>query len=186
MKKLFLISILVICYSTNYSQQTGSFEDPRDSIVYKTVTIGQQVWMAENLACKIDSGSWAYDNSQSNIAKYGYLYNWETAKQACPSGWRLPSETDFLTLLDSVGGSHTVAYQALIPNGSSGFSAQFGGYRNDIGNFLYIGEFAYFWTSSTNGESYALYLGILCSIKDVYISGDNESYGYSVRCLQDN
>ena len=47
--------------------------DSRDGKRYKTVEIGSQVWMAENLAFKSASGSWAYDNSQSNVTKYGYL-----------------------------------------------------------------------------------------------------------------
>jgi len=186
MKKLFLISILSICYSINYSQQTGSFEDPRDGNVYKTVKIGNRTWFAENLAYKTDSGCWAYDNNQTNIAKYGYLYNWETAKQACPSGWHLPSVADFFTLLNTVEGLDSAAYLSLIPSGGSGFSALFGGWRNGNGNSYMVGNNAYFWSSSAYEETTAWFMYISSNFEDAYLHYSNRSYEFSVRCVQDN
>jgi len=187
MKKLFLISILSICYSINYSQQTGSFEDPRDGNDYKTIKIGTQTWFAENLAYKTDSGCWAYDSNQSNIAKYGYLYNWVTAKQACPNGWHLPSKIELETLLNSVGGNGSIAYQALIQSGGSGFSARLGGYRVTVGGFDSIEEEAYFWSSSSDDDADAwhMYIGIYNKGADVY-NLFYENCGFSVRCLKDN
>ncbi len=106
MKTTLLILSFLICTTVNYAQQTGSFTDSRDGKVYKTVKIGTQTWMAENLAFKTESGCWAYDNDESNVAKYGRFYNWETSKKVCPAGWHLPSDKEWKTLTDFLGGEN--------------------------------------------------------------------------------
>jgi uncharacterized protein (TIGR02145 family) len=90
--------------------------------------IGKQVWMAENLAYKANEGCWAYDNNKSNVGKYAYLYDWDIAKRVCPKGWHLPSEKDFLELIDHFC-SPEQAYKKIIIGDESEFSAPFGGYR---------------------------------------------------------
>ena len=78
-------------------------KDPRDGKKYKTVKIGNQTWMAENLNYEI-ADSYCYNNDTSNCDKYGRLYTRDAALKACPAGWHLPSMDEFKTLIETVGG----------------------------------------------------------------------------------
>ena len=84
--------------NANFSK--GSFIDSRDGKKYATVKIGNQIWMAENLAFYTDLGCWLYNNDSTNIKKYGYLYNWETALNVAPEGWHLPSDEEWNELIN--------------------------------------------------------------------------------------
>lgn len=78
------------------------FIDPRDKQEYKFVEIGRLVWMAKNMNYKIGT-SWCYDDNDFNCKKFGRLYDWNTAKkEACPSGWHLPSRVEWLDLVKFV------------------------------------------------------------------------------------
>jgi hypothetical protein len=81
----------------------GIFTDPRDGRTYKTVKIGRQTWLAENLNYEAE-GSKCYENDPDNCAKYSRLYNWETAMKACPKGWHLPTNKEWQTLINCVDG----------------------------------------------------------------------------------
>ena len=101
---LLLISVVMIMAINTSAQETGSYTDARDGKVYKTVTIGKQTWMAENLAFKAATGCWAYNNNETNVKMYGYLYDWETANNVAPAGWHLASDKEWNKLTDFLGG----------------------------------------------------------------------------------
>ena len=111
----------------------GMFTDSRDGQVYKTVTVGTQTWMAENLNYDYNEGtakSYCYNDKPDSCAKYGRLYLWSAAMDSagvfsdggkgcgydvecnatepvrgvCPEGWHLPSKEEWSVLFEAVGG----------------------------------------------------------------------------------
>ena len=159
-------------------QQKNTFTDTRDGKIYKTVKIGKQVWMAENLNYNAN-GSKCYDNKTENCDKYGRLYNWEIAMKSCPSGWHLPSKAEWEVLTAAIGGEK---------NGNSedkfGFSILPGGYGYSSGYFYDVGNLGYWWSASEHG-SYSAYQQYIYYINEY---ADDDSYVKnllrSVRCIQ--
>ena len=165
--------------------------DNRDGKKYKTVIIGERTWMAENLNYEAN-GSVCYDNKPENCDKYGRLYDWNTAKEACPSGWHLPSKEEW-TIDGYVGGE---AYKKLKSksgwnkdgNGTDdfGFSALPGGIGSENGYFNSVGNDGGWWSAD---DSPSAYYRILKNNYDRGIAAWGISLGnsdlLSVRCLQD-
>jgi len=116
--------------SVNIHGQMGTMTDWRGPKEYKTVKIGEQIWMAENLAYNDPKNqSDCYKDSISNCIKYGRLYTWEVANQVCPRGWRLPTKSEFESLLNYVGGGDKKkAFKILTADSILGFNALLGGY----------------------------------------------------------
>lgn len=171
----------------------GSFRDPRDGKVYKTVRIGSQVWMAENLNYATGN-SWCYDNNSSNCKRYGRLYDWETARRACPTGWRLPSDGDWTRLVDYLRGDRVAGTKMKSSSGwegsgngtnESGFSGLPGGSRYSNGTFGLIGKYGYWWSSTENDSSSAWYRTLYYSNGLVTRTTDDKVEGLSVRCFRD-
>jgi uncharacterized protein (TIGR02145 family) len=166
----------------------GSFTDNRDGKTYKTVKIGTQTWMAENLNYQT-ADSWCYDNKSSNCATYGRLYTWDAAMGACPSGWHLPTRADWDVLVNYVGSSTAGTKLKTSSWGGTndyGFSALPGGNRNIEGTFVVLGSWGGWWSATDFlATTTAFYRNITVGFASVVELGNDKSDGLSVRCLQD-
>lgn len=122
---IFISVFLIFSYSCNKDDLNSNTVKDIDGNVYRTITIGTQVWMAENLkTTKYNDGTripekpyyeWTYlslgafcnyNNNDSLASIYGRLYNWyavNTGKLA-PKGWHVPTEDDWNVLIDYLGG----------------------------------------------------------------------------------
>ena len=189
-------------------------KDDRDGQTYKTVKIGDQVWMAENLNYETDS-SFCYNNNESNCTKYGRLYRWAAAvgksesecgygktcslpsgniQGVCQEGWHLPSMAEWDTLFNAVGGQSTAAKVLKSTSGwesngngsdAFGFSALPAGYRYSNGDYDDEGDYAYFWSSTELSSGSAYTMYLLYYGDSAYLSNRSKDYGFSVRCIKD-
>jgi uncharacterized protein (TIGR02145 family) len=169
------------------------FTDPRDSKKYKIVRIGEQSWMAQNLNFNA-SGSKCYSNNSANCEKYGRLYSWAMAKNACPGGWHLPSKSEYEALDNAVGGENVAGTKLKAKsewnnngNGTDnyGFSALPGGNGNSGGSFSSVGEYGGWWSASEYSGNDAYYWGMYYRSNDASWFRERKSGLYSVRCLKD-
>lgn len=178
----------------------GEIIDSRDGKKYKTVQIGKQIWMAENLNYAVEKESFCYDNEESNCTKYGRLYTWNIAIDVClrSLGWRLPSKEDFEILIDYVGGKSVFSeklrstYGWTTNNGDDifGFSALPAGYYAGVrGEYENLGYETTFWTETVDGSrstwGYNLDLRQKNSGALSSINSGSKSNGYSVRCIKE-
>jgi uncharacterized protein (TIGR02145 family) len=164
----------------------GYFIDTRDKKKYGVVKIGNQTIMAENLAYKPANGKfWAFEDKPKNVAKYGYLYDWETAKQIAPTGWHLPIKEEWDIMIKTLGGIDTIVYTATKENGSSGFNALMGGFSIDFGNAVMSGANAPFWSATAFDNNRAWYFNCQAITQNAYMYNDFRKLGFSVRLFQD-
>lgn len=100
-----MLKLSVLLFVSALPCFAGSFTDSRDGQSYKTVEIGNQTWMAENLNYAAP-GSNCYRGKDANCTKFGRNYHYKSATQACPAGWHLPTEAEVRLLLIAAGGRH--------------------------------------------------------------------------------
>jgi uncharacterized protein (TIGR02145 family) len=215
----------------------GSMNDI-DNNLYKTIQIGTQTWMAQNLKTtkfndgtniplKTDDVDWSnlktsgycyYKNdSVSYKDLYGALYNWYTVNtgKLCPSGWHVPSDTEWITLInylitngynyDNTTSGNKIAKSlatdynwyastaiGAIGNidypekiNATGFTGLPGGIRTNTA-FSSIGSSGVWWTATNYGTLYAKQYFLSNNINSLVGSFDNKEYGSSVRCIKDN
>ena len=193
---LLIVSVAVFGLSFGGGKPSVStFTDKRDGKVYRLVGINGHVWMAENLnfAAK---GSKCYNNRAENCVKYGRLYDWYTADTVCPAGFHLPSDDEWTTLKDTVGGWETAGTKLKSTSGWNGngsgtdnfkFSALPGGGSHDSGGkFSDAGNDGDWWSVTEYGASKAGLLNLNYRYGRFGLCLGYKWNLYSVRCVQDS
>ena len=188
----------------------GTLIDNRDGKEYRTVNIGKQLWMAENLnygggEFAEDSNSVVYGQQEENRDRYGRLYSWNAAQSACPQGWKVPSDEDWKQLEKTLGMEErelnemdwrtsgnigrllrtSTGWAKAQPVGvdSLGFAAMPGGVRNEEGMFVLATEAAYFWTSTENMD-HAIIRTLFADFEGIIRTNQNKNNFLSVRCIK--
>lgn len=208
-RHVFIVLAMLFFKQMGFTQSTGTFTDARDGQTYKTISFQESttgktvIWMAQNLNYKVD-GSYAYENKENNRNELGLLYTWEAAKKACPSGWHLPTDNEWATLVHQFGGMD-MAGEALKSvkswnedgngNNSSGFDALAGGHRRPDGTYVAQGFLGIFWTSSISSSvdkawAWNFHYGGPPSsnkqnLKKAFRWDNDVAGGYSVRLVRD-
>jgi len=191
------------CVKKEMIENDSFFTDRRDGQVYKTVRIGNELWMAENLRYFETAGTEIPDDK---TGEYGMLYKWTslmaiekkyskaewTAKEnhrgICPLGWHIPSEEEWTSLLEELNNdtermtSISGWEDAKNGNNSSGFNIYPSGYYAPSLGFNDFGTEAYFWTSENNSKEATNYI---ISNQRVGSSIVKKNYRYSCRCVKD-
>jgi len=198
----------------------GSIVKDYDGNVYGIVTIGTQKWMTENLkTTKYNDGTaiplvtnntaWSnlttpgycwYRNEETTYGgTYGALYNWYVveAGNVCPTGWHIPTDTEWTVLTDYLGGANVAGGKLketgttywTTPNtgatNETGFTALPGGYRDNSGSFANVGGSGYWWSATEHDATTAWFRVLYCNSSNVSQVADNKKIGFSVRCLRD-
>lgn len=191
-----------------------------DGNIYHTVKIGTQVWMSENLKVTkyrngdpipnvIDGTAWHnlssgaychYDNDSNNSTTYGNLYNWyavHDSRNITPKGWHIPTDAEWTTLTDYLGGEEVAGAKLKETGGThwespnsgatnmSGFNALPGGDCNDYIEFFSIRRYGHWW-SSTKFDATSVWIRDLC-FDEIYVIKNIGGIrgGFSVRCIMD-
>ena len=205
---LLLFSLSVFTSSETNGQKSSSIVTDIEGNKYKTIVIGNQVWMTENLKTKklndgtlipniSDMTEWVrttkpafswYENDISNKSIYGGLYNWQAVNtgKLCPEGWRVPSDTDWTALFEYLGGTE-IAFTKL---DKIDFSPVYNGYRYGYywgsGIFYEKGINGYWWTSTKATDTHIWSRTISIKNRKIYRSYFTSNNGFSIRCVKCN
>ena len=164
----------------------GAFHDDADGTIYKVVRIGNMIMMAENFRREPSKGNfWIYEDREENLAKFGYLYDWETARVMAPKGWHLPTKEELDNLITSLGGDSKKVYPQLKSGGESGFESLFGGERFARGAFNNLGASANFWSATEDSDKNVWYLKVGAYTETVSVEKVEPGFGLSVRYFRD-
>jgi len=159
----------------------------------------------DNQWSNLTTGAWAfYNNDASHNAKYGKLYNWYAVskttngnKNICPTGWHVPKDDEWKVLIgylvgESIAGGKlkeigTTNWKSPNSNATniSLFTGLPGGHRSNVGSYVYIGNYGYWWSSSENDKDGAWVRYLFNYDGGAYRNDRSKKNGFSVRCLRD-
>lgn len=159
---------IVIDSSISVTSSNSILRDNRDGELYKTIKIGDHIWMAENLRI-LSEYSECYKNDRNNCKEYGALYKLSEAKYVCPTGWRLPTAEEW-------------------PKEPDDFVTNYPGiYYAKLMSFEGIDESAHFWTSSTDAQNNDCPVKILTGKDSAQLKStcaENANDLLSIRCVK--
>ena len=181
----------------------GTFIDERDDQEYRYITVGEQVWMNDNLNFSMDK-SVCYDGVSENCDKYGRLYalqygalyfnvwdstygflNFDVVENTCPEGWRIPVLSEWEELIKKSGGLENMKNDVCM---NVSFYAQSGiAYHNGL-EFGYYPDGRDWWTQTyspnftLNGHPMLYYIDF--GIANIYLKDTEQGYKY-IRCIKE-
>lgn len=221
-----LLYLVLLSFIINLNAQDNDSLIDADGNIYKTVKIGNQVWMAENMrVTKYEDGTkiqyigsnkdwskisgseftyfWYENDSAGNFKKYGALYTWNTAVRnseesktnlsgaqgLCPNGWHIPSQHEFIQLLEFVEYDgfklKTIGWNGKKQGTDDfGFAAVGGGYRNKSGKFIFKNGSGCIWTSSSE-NGFDIFLKLIAMDDNIQFLKSKNNVAVSVRCVKD-
>jgi len=177
------------------------FTDQRDGKHYRTVKIGDQVWMAQNLDYEAKGSK--YYNDDAEYAVVGRLYTWNTAMKVCPEGWHLPSRKEWRELDEAVGGEELAAKKlktdkwgkytdgrtSSIGTNEFGFGAKPGGFGhfndNNTLEFHHFGLAGYWWCSDAKNYFIAYCWHMAFDDDKTQCLYYHKNSMLSIRCIKD-
>jgi uncharacterized protein (TIGR02145 family) len=201
-----------------------------DGNLYRTIMIGDQIWMAQNLKTKhynngdaiptgLSNYDWQYATSgavaiypqdgvfqtteDAMLKLYGAIYNWHAVRDSrniCPTGWRVASYEEWLTLINYLGGTDYAGGKLkstgdiesgtgiwYYPNSGASNETNFlavpGGHRNSLGDYYNLGYEANWWTYDENDASSGINVRINYNSPSTSLNALNKNDGHAVRCI---
>jgi uncharacterized protein (TIGR02145 family) len=176
------------------AQETFTFTDERDGQSYEAIkyTIplagGVSVtrsWMLEN--CNFDSGDGAfcYDDEPAYCEKFGKLYTFEAAVDACPEGWRIPTRKDWFLLFQQYGG-YGHAGKAMMEGGESQMNVLLGGYGSEYGYYTKVGTQGNYWDSADEDIAADGVISFNKGQEAIALEAIGKKFRNSLRCIQEH
>jgi uncharacterized protein (TIGR02145 family) len=214
LKKMIPTEVVAGASGTTSGLKYGKMTDI-DGNVYKTIQIGKQIWMAENLrvtkyrngnsinnyTSDVDwsnstSGCWCYYNNDNTLnTTYGKIYNWYAitdSRGLAPKGWHIPNDSEWTALNDYLGTDagtklKSISTWSFSGNGtnSSGFNGVANGDRSNTGVFTNLGISGSMWTNTETSLDSAWVRYLYFGFNTLTAAPQLKKWGMAVRCIKD-